>query len=219
MSCSGEEGEVSRTGASLNPEQAVSDAAVEDESAAAYEKALTEAIADATAVLVDESGLPQRLGEEQLRVLDHCRRVLRRAGAPRTGADLGTRHVELKGAISRSDGLAHWLDEERQTLEKRLQTLSQAEFHDAAGRTTLHRNQAALKVQSVARGFLARQWYFATLENEAAMLSYEVQTETKLRWERVRQAIADVRPVSCMLQTLCAVGATRPLPFAVQTRP
>ena len=101
-----------------------------------------------------------------------------------------------------SASLAHWFDEERCSLQSRLDTLEDPTYLDARGRVLHERTAAAVKVQSMMRGFLLRQRFFQQLEREAMQLSYEVSTEAQLRWVRVKRVVTDARPVRHMLQQL-----------------
>ena len=92
-----------------------------------------------------------------------------------------------------SASLAHWFDEERCSLQSRLDTLEDPTYLDARGRVLHERTAAAVKVQSVMRGFLLRQRFFQQLEREAMQLSYEVSTEAQLRWVRGAAAYATRR--------------------------
>jgi hypothetical protein len=111
-------------------------------------------------------------------------------------------------AQASSSKLAHWFDGERRSLEERLETLQDPKYLDARGRALNKRNVAAVKLQSVLRGFMARKRFFHQLELEANLLSYEVSMEARLRWRKVAQAVADARPVRYMLRQLYAkIGA------------
>lgn len=107
-------------------------------------------------------------------------------------------------AQASSSKLAHWFDGERQDLEVRLAMLQDPKYLDARGRVMHRRNMAAVKLQSVLRGILARKRFFQQLELEANLLSYEVSTEARLRWRKVAESVADARPVRYMLRQLYA---------------
>ena len=113
------------------------------------------------------------------------------------------RHVVVVAQAS-SSKLAHWFDAERQSLQSRLDMLQDPTYLDARGRVLHDRTNAAVKLQSIVRGFLLRKTFFNQLELEARVLSYEVATEARLRWRRIAQAITDARPARYMLQQLYA---------------
>jgi Ca2+-binding EF-hand superfamily protein len=94
--------------------------------------------------------------EAALLLLDRCRRVLGRAGAPRRGTGVGARLAEIEAALAASAASAHWLIAVRAELERRAAALQEPNYLDAAARVRLLRDRSATRIQSTLRGFLTR---------------------------------------------------------------